>query len=143
MHQIQIEVKTLRRLFGLNVLKIANRVVTSRSDTPDFAIPPAVGTEGDSAVNVKTDHFESEPPFGPYDDAVDAFKQFAGGPMCEVTVIRSPRRVLNQFKHNFPTKTVHELRFRGIPVKLAKDQNIVSVRGKNSSGYECEWPDLE
>jgi len=52
-------------------------------------------------VNVKTDHFVSQPPFGPYDDAVDAFKQFAGGTMSEVTVIRSPRRMLNQFNHDF------------------------------------------
>ena len=94
-------------------------------------------------MNVKTDHFESDPPFGPYDGAVEAFKQFAGGPMCEVTVIHSPRRVLNQFKHDFPTKTVHELRFRDIPVELVKDQDIVSVRGRNIPGYECEWPDPE
>ena len=94
-------------------------------------------------MNVKTDHFVSQPPFGPYDDAVDAFKQFAGGTMSEVTVIRSPRRMLNQFNHDFPTTAAHELRFRGIPVDLAKDQDIVSVRGKSSSGYECEWPDPE
>ena len=71
---------------------------------------------------------KDQPPFPDYDDALWAFEeQFRPG--CEAKIILSPRKVLNQYKATFPTKTAHELRFRGIPVDLAENQDFVSVRG--------------
>jgi len=82
---------------------------------------------------------EDDPPFPPYDDALLAFEE-RFSPGCEAKIILSPRKVLNQFKHEFPSKPADDLCFRGIPVKLAENQVSVSVRG-TSSGYHCEWPE--
>jgi hypothetical protein len=95
-----------------------------------------------SKILVKTCHGTPTPPFPDYDDAPWEFeKQFR--PCCEEKIILSPRKVLNQYKATFPAKTANELRFRSIPIKLAENQDFVSVRGTNSSGYPCEWPDPE
>jgi hypothetical protein len=83
-----------------------------------------------------------QPPFPDYDDALWAFEE-RFRPGCEAKFILSSRKILNQYKATFPIKTAHELCFRGIPVKLAESQDLVSVRGTNSSGYPCEWPELE
>lgn len=83
-----------------------------------------------------------QPPFPDYDDALWAFEeQFRPG--CEAKIILSPLKILDRYKATFPTKTAREPRFRSIPVELAENQDLVSVRGTNSSGYPCEWPDPE
>jgi hypothetical protein len=80
-----------------------------------------------SKILVKTCHGTPTPPFPDYDDAPWEFeKQFR--PCCEEKIILSPRKVLNQYKATFPTKTANELRFRSIPIKLAENQDFVSVR---------------
>jgi hypothetical protein len=88
---------------------------------------------------LKTDDFESEPPFGPYDEVLDACDEFTRPNPYKITTIRSPRAVLRQYRAAFPSRGDV---FRGIPVELAADQSKVSVRGI-SSGHNFEYPEPE
>ncbi len=78
------------------------------------------------------------PLFPPYETVVDLFYR-AGG--VTLISIRSPRRLLDEFKASFPIDTAQEVRYLGAPVELADVQDMVSVRGISTAGHEFEYPE--
>jgi len=74
--------------------------------------------------------------FPQYEAAVDKFHRDAGG--VTVTAIRSPRKLLDEFRAAFP----NESRYADADVQLA-EQDFVSVRGTSIAGQEFEWPHPE
>lgn len=81
----------------------------------------------------------SKPLFPEYEAVVDRFHRDAGG--VTVTAIRSPRKMLDEFRAAFPDETARELRYLGAPVELAAAQDFVSVRGTNIAGQVFEYPE--
>jgi hypothetical protein len=75
------------------------------------------------------------PLFAPYETAVDLFQRTVGIG-AKITAIRSPRKLLGEFRAAFP----NESRYAGADVQLAK-QDFVSVRGTTLAGDEFEWPE--
>jgi hypothetical protein len=77
------------------------------------------------------------PLFPPYEAAVDLFRHTVGiGP--KITAIRSPRKLLDKFRAEFP----HESSYAGAPVELA-EQDHLSVRGTTITGRAVECPEPE
>ncbi len=77
------------------------------------------------------------PIFGPYEAAVDLFQR-TFGIGAKITAIRSPRKVLDDFRADFPGETA----YAGAPVELA-EQGHVSVRGTTVAGHAVECPEPE
>jgi hypothetical protein len=75
------------------------------------------------------------PLFAPYEAAVDAFQRTVGIG-AKITAIRSPRKLLDEFRAAFP----HEDRYAGAPVQLA-EQDHVSVCGTSVAGHAVECPE--
>lgn len=89
---------------------------------------------------MKTDDFESELPFGPYDEVLDACDEVTRPNPYKITAIRSPRAVLRQYRAAFPSRGDV---FRGILVELAADRSKVSLCGVSSAGHNFEYPEPE
>ena len=81
----------------------------------------------------------SKPLFPEYEAVVDRFHRDAGGVI--VTAIRSPRKILDEFRAAFPDETARDLRYLGAPIELADAQDFVSVRGTNVAGQVFEYPE--
>ena len=65
----------------------------------------------------------SKPLFPEYEAVVDRFHRDAGGVI--VTAIRSPRKILDEFRAAFPDETARDLRYLGAPIELADGQDFV------------------
>jgi hypothetical protein len=76
----------------------------------------------------------SEPFFPEYEAAVESFLRNGGH---TPSIIRSPRKLLDQFRAAFP----HETGYLGARFELADSQDIVSVRGTTIAGHDYEWPE--
>lgn len=77
------------------------------------------------------------PLFPPYEAAVDLF-QHTVGIGAKITVIRSPRKLLDEFTTTFPREASNA----GAPIELA-EQDHVSVRGTTIAGHAVECPEPE
>ncbi len=75
------------------------------------------------------------PLFQPYEAAVDIFQRTAGIG-AKITAIRSPRKILDEFRTAYP----HETSYAGAPVQPA-EQDFVSVRGTTIAGDDFEYPE--
>jgi hypothetical protein len=70
--------------------------------------------------------------FAPFEIALQDF-HVAGG--ADVTAIRSSDTVFREFQRTFPGTS-----YMGIPVRLARAQSNVSIRGPSLTGEILEFP---